>query len=406
MKGGSHMMDSALSKQMGRITFLLSSLVVAVACGASLQLLLNHAGNRRVTYVVAAGLIFLGVFWIRSVEHRLMDAGLPRWYFWPYFLFVFSVCATAHVAGLLDNPHTLMLFFALQIPTVFLQSKPALTNREEARSYSAYNQPVGHFLFLLRMLLLATFWVALFQLQTTAGRGLALWEMRLGLLIVALVWIYNVEGRLMDAGQPHSLSFPYCLLVSALCFLPAYFKITDHASLLAPALFVVLQIPTFFFCRKASPAVEPLSSSSIQPEASGLPALQPSETTGQIDPVGGFEFATRILILAGLLWVLHLLRGDTGYGRMAWALDAALDAASVFVCALWAISVKGRLKKLGRMRSYLDFCTLVFIVCLLVMAFAGAGFSQALVLFAVLQIPVMLMRRESILARLFLADAN
>ena len=45
-------------------------------------------------------------------------------------------------------------------------------------------------------------------------------------------------------------------------------------------------------------------------------------------------------------------------------------------------------------------------LCLLVMAFAGAGFSQALVLFAVLQIPVMLMRRESILARLFLADAD
>jgi hypothetical protein len=34
------------------------------------------------------------------------------------------------------------------------------------------------------------------------------------------------------------------------------------------------------------------------------------------------------------------------------------------------------------------------------------GFPQALVLFVVLQIPVVLMRRDSILARLFLADAD
>jgi hypothetical protein len=87
-------------------------------------------------------------------------------------------------------------------------------------------------------------------------------------------------------------------------------------------------------------------------------------------------------------------------------MDAALDAASALVCVLWAISVKGRLKELGRTRSYPDLCAIVLIACLLAVAFAGASFSQALILFVVLQIPVVLVRRESILARLFLADAN
>jgi hypothetical protein len=388
------MLDSAFSKQMGRITFLLSSLVVAVACGVALQLLLDHVENRRVTYVVAAGLIFLGVFWIRSVERRLMDAGLPRWVFWPYFFTIFAVCAAVHVLRLLDNPHTLILFFALQIPTVFLESKPASGSREERRSYPAYNHPVGQFLFLLRVLLVVAFWAALFRLQAAAGWGLALWEMRLGLLILAFAWMYNVEGRLMDAGLPRWCSVLYCLIVPALCLVPVCFQVTKDAYPLALALFAALQIPAVLFYRKTPRAAEP-----------STPNLQ-QEAAGQLDPVGGFEFATRILILAGLLCVLHLLRGDTGFGRIAWALDAALDAASVFVCVLWAVSVKGRLKTIGRTRSSLDLCALVLAACLLAVAFARASFSQALVLFVILQLPVVLVRRESILARALLADAN
>ena len=80
--------------------------------------------------------------------------------------------------------------------------------------------------------------------------------------------------------------------------------------------------------------------------------------------------------------------------------------ASVFVCVLWAVSVKGRLKTIGRTRSSLDLCALVLAACLLAVAFARASFSQALVLFVILQLPVVLVRRESILARALLADAN
>lgn len=396
------MSDSALLKQMGRITFLLSSLLVAVACGVAFRLLQAHPESRRFTYAVAAGLIFLGVFWIRSVEGRLMDAGLPRWLFWPYFLIVFASCAAAHVLKILDSQQTLMLFVAIQLPTVLLESNPASERREEMRRYPAYNKPVGRFLFLLRLLLLAALWGALFHLQAATGWGLALLEMRLGLVLVAFFWIYNVEGRLMDAGLPRWCSVPYCLIVPALCLVPVYLKVTEDTHPLALALFVLLQIPAVFF--KTAPVAEPLPQESSPQEA--VPSSAVSKPARQLDSVGAFEFATRVLILAGLLWVLHLLRGDTGFDHIARALDAALDAGSVFVCALWGVSVKGRLKKLERARSYLDFCAFVLVACLLAMAFAGASFSQALVLFVVLQFPVVLMRRESILARLFLVDAD
>jgi hypothetical protein len=398
------MSDSALLKQSGRITFLLSFLVVAVACAVALRFLLAYPESRRVTYAVAAGLIFLGVFWIRSVEGRLLDAGLPRWYFWPYFLIVFASCAAAHLLKILDSQQTLMLFVALQIPTVLLESNSASERREEMRRYPAYNKPVGRLLFLLRLLLLAALWGALFHLQAETGWGLALLEMRLGLVLVAFVWVYNVEGRLMDAGLPRWCSVPYCLIVPALCLVPIYLKVIEDTHPLALALFVLLQIPTVFF--KTKPVAEPLPQESSPQEAVPSSALQPSNPARQLDPVGGFEFATRVLILAGLLWVLHLLRGDTGFDHIARALGAALDAGSVAVCVLWGLSVKGRLKNLGRTRSYLDFCALVAVACLPSMAFAGVSYLQALVLFVVLQIPVVLMRRESILARLFLVDAD
>lgn len=401
------MLDSAFSKQMGRITFLLSCLVVAVACAGALRLLLTYPENRRVTYAVAGGLVLLGVFWIRSTERRLMDAGLPRWVFWPYFLLIFAACAAVHVLRLLDNPQTLMLFLALQIPTVFLESKPASGRGREENAPEAQvrNQPVGRFLFLLRVLLLVALWVALFHMQATATWGPALLEMRFGLALIAFIWIYNVEGRVLDAGLPHWASIPYCLLVPVLSLLPIYFKVAKDAYPLALALFVVLQISTIFLRGKTLLVAEPSSQNPNQ-QAVSSSALQPGTSAGQLDPVGGVEFASRILILAGLLWVLHLLRGDTGFGHIAWVLEASLDAASAVVCVLWAVSVKGRLKQLGRTRSYPDLCALVLIACLLALVVAGASFPQALVLFVVLQIPVVLVRKESILARLFLADAN
>lgn len=395
------MSGSALSKQIGRISFLLSSLLVALIGSGALQLLRSHAENRRATLAVECALVLLGVFWIRSLERRLRDAGLPRWLFWPYFLFVFTVCLGARARGVVDDTQTFLLFAALQLPTVLFRSRPSpAESRPPSASAPAdaeYNQPVGHFLFLLRLLLLAAFSAALFHLGETTGHGLALWEMRLGLVVAAFVWIYNVEGRLLDAELPRWWSIPYCLIVPTLCFLPVWFKLIDIP--LALALFVAVQLPTVFFYQKAIVA-EPSPPNTSPEETTGLPSKW------RIQPTGGVEFAVYILLIAGLWSGLHLLRGDITGGLKGLAWDVTLDAGSLLLDGLWIVSVRGRLKAAGRARSTFDLCAIVLLPCLLLFAFRVIGFPQALVLFVVLQIPVVLMRRDSILARLFLADAD
>jgi hypothetical protein len=84
----------------------------------------------------------------------------------------------------------------------------------------------------------------------------------------------------------------------------------------------------------------------------------------------------------------------------------ALDAGSWLLCVPWFFSVRGRLKALGRMRWTMVFCATVFFPCLLLFYFREISFQWALVLFAALQIPAVLLRRELIPARFFPEDSD
>jgi hypothetical protein len=392
MGGVFQLSNSILNKQMSRITYLLTSVAIAVLCGVAVLLLRSHAENRHLSLALEYSFAILGVFWIRSLERRLQDAGLPRWSFWPYFLLVFTACFGAHAKGL-GGPRTLALFILLQIPAFLLQSQPgpgeSPTGAAEKtrRSYPAYLRPVGRFLFPLRVLLLVAFGAAFFRLVQRTGPGVTRWEMCLALVILGFVWIFNVEGRALDARLPSWVPASYCLMAPGVCFLPFIFHIFSLPVALAS--FVALQILTVFLQTIPMPA-QPLS-----PE---------SEKARQMEPLAGFEFAVYILLIAGLWHVLHLLRGDAGGG--AWAIDLALDAGSLFLCLAWIVSVKLRLKNLGLTRWYVDFCSIVFILSLLAFAFRIMSFPHALVLFVVLQIPAAFVRREFIPASFFPADTD
>jgi len=154
---------SALSKQIGRITFLLSCVLVAGLSGAALRLLQAHAESRRAWMAVGYCLILLGVFWIRSLERRLADAGLPRWSFWPYFLIVFTGCLAAHGLKVATSPETLGLFLLLQLPAVLFESKsaPAELSPEGVKLPVKPARPVaplGAFEFAVFVLLIAGLW--------------------------------------------------------------------------------------------------------------------------------------------------------------------------------------------------------------------------------------------------------
>jgi hypothetical protein len=187
------------------------------------------------------------------------------------------------------------------------------------------------------------------------------------------------------------------------CVLPHFLKIINLQ--VALALFVVLQIPTIFFESRAVQAGPPPLDAGKQ-EASSSPAMQKDKPVRQAGQLDGFEFAVYIVLIAGLWHVLHLLRGDVGGGAMSWALDSALDAGALFLCLLWMISVKGRLRDAGLLRWAVDFCLIVFTTSLLPLAFRIISFPQALVIFAALQIPAIFIRRGSISSRLHPVDAD
>jgi len=265
---GAQLPGSALSKQFGRITFLFSCLLVAGLSWAAQRLLQAHAESRRAWMAVVYCLILLGVFWIRSLERRLADAGLPRWSFWPYFLVVFTGCLAAHLLKFTNSQETLGLFLLLQLPAVLFESK-------------------------------------------------------------------------------------------------------------------------------AAPA-------EIAPENVNLP-LKPAR---QVAPLSALEFAIFLMLIAGLWHVLHLLRGDVNGMSHARNWRYTLDAGSWLLCAPWYFSVRGRLQALGRMRWTMVFCATVIFSCLLLFYFSVISYPQALVLFAALQIPAVLLRREFIPVRFFPEDSD
>ena len=125
-----------------------------------------------------------------------------------------------------------------------------------------------------------------------------------------------------------------------------------------------------------------------------------------VTPLAAYEFAVYVLLIAGLWQVMHLLRGDVSGLAHSHGLKYALDGGSAFLCVLWIFCMRGRLMALGRLSWTLDYCTVVLTPCLLLFGLRLTSFTHAVILFVILQIPVVLVRRESISARFFPEDAD
>jgi hypothetical protein len=256
-----------LSKHFGRFPFLLSLITVAALSASAMFLLKSHEASHRAQLAVGYCLVILGVAWIRSLERRLADAGLPRWVFWPFFLIIFTACLGGHLMKKITGPETLGLFLLLQLPAMLFQSQPV-------------------------------------------------------------------------AAEPSP--------------------------------------------RTVAPA--------------------PRKPARPVTPIGAVEFSIYLFLLVNLWYVLHLLHIDVSGFVHVKALRIGLDGASVLLLAPWILCVRGRLQALGRLRWAMHFCALTLIPCLLLFYFNEMRFLQALILFAVLQIPAIILRREWISKRFISED--
>ncbi|MFZ1086133.1 MAG: hypothetical protein WAN35_14305 [Terracidiphilus sp.] len=244
------------SKYFGRILFLLSCLFTAGLTGEAVLLLRAHPESHRGLLLVQFSLVLLGVFWIRSLERRLAEAGLPRWSFWPYFLIVFTACFGGHVLKKINGPETLGLFLLLQLPAFLFQSQhaPAQIGVGVApvqRKPSRPGVPVGAAEFSIYLFLLFNLWNVLHLLHGDVSGFEHVKALRLtldaGSWLLIVPWFFSVRGRMKALGRLR-WTMHFCALTLIPCLMLFYCKALHFIEALI--LFTALQIPTVFLRRE------------------------------------------------------------------------------------------------------------------------------------------------------------
>jgi hypothetical protein len=115
------------NKTVGPFMFLLSVVLVS-SLWAAFEHLKMKLGGSVSPIIFDCGFSILGMLWTRVVEGRLRDAGLPRWYMWPYIVTLSLGCILLLICKVLDGPKVLGLFVVMQVPTVFIKSRTSIPN--------------------------------------------------------------------------------------------------------------------------------------------------------------------------------------------------------------------------------------------------------------------------------------
>jgi hypothetical protein len=260
-------------------------------------------------------------------------------------------------------------------------------------SNSPLSKQFGRISFLFSALLVAFLCgTALHLLRSHAESKRALFAVGYGMVLLGVFWTRSLERRLADGGLPRWIFWPYFLAVFTGCLGAHVLKFTNSRETLA--LFLLLQLPAALFPSKPAGA-ESSPSGALLKQTSSQFAWIRNKWTRNVAPLSQFEFAVFVLLIAGLLQILHLLRGDFRVTAHAREVRAALDAGSGLLGVLWVLSARGRLQALGLMRWTLELCFIVLAICVLPLALRAISFPVALAVFISLQVPAVLLRRES-----------
>lgn len=244
-------------KHLGRILFLLSCLLVAGLSGAALLLLRAHPWSHRGLLLVQFSLALLGVFWIRSLERRLHEAGLPRWSFWPYFLAVFTACFGAHAVKLANGPETLALFLLLQLPALLFPSQPPQEPSQQSsdpiksKQLSKPIAPLGAFEFAWYLFLIANLWEVLHLVHGDVGGFPHPTALKYAISacswLLLIPWFFIVRGRLQALGRAR-WAIAFCAVFFIPCFALTHFRFVNFTAALI--LFAALHISMIFLPRQ------------------------------------------------------------------------------------------------------------------------------------------------------------
>ena len=260
--------------------------LLTFACISLPLLWLESAFGRGIGPLIAhLGYGILYLVWVFKVLGRFADSGRSsNWFWFPFCITVTIASAVPAWFKLINHYETLAVFLLIQIPLVFLPSKPRpkepahpasagekYRERVARRQKGAMPLVVEPFAFLRRLLVIACL-CALLILMSASGGPTLVWIARCGYFILPFTWIMNATGRLQDAGLAHSW-YPsqYCLAVSVASLMPLAVRWVNAYEALA--IFAIVQIPTVFLKSKPKPE-EPL------PESTGS-----SDTTRQPPPV-------------------------------------------------------------------------------------------------------------------------
>jgi hypothetical protein len=181
--------------------------------------------------------------------------------------------------NLTNGYESLAIFVLIQIPTVFLRSKPRpvspipefaaipespiaeneladenpMPHAQDRRRTRA--KPIGPRSFMISLLVIAGIWLFFIYFEDVSGHNTGAWIARLGYAIMGFLWFGLAAGRFEDAGLFDGRLFLYVVAVPTVTLLPLILNLTNGYESLA--IFVLIQIPTVFLRGKSRPE-EPL----------------------------------------------------------------------------------------------------------------------------------------------------
>jgi len=421
------------SGRLGRVNFALRILAITGTAFALEFLggaLLHLTQLPHVLYVVQRVIVFgaLGTVLLRGIGQRLADAGLARWYRYP-FIAAWLLSVSLSAAWPSGWRVGLGLFLLVLILGCSIRGKPlpvGLTAvgatsipelvgpaRGQQHQPKLFNTPVS---FLRSLLTLACLWLPLIWLENISGGGIGVWLARLGYCILSLVWFFILIGRLNDAG--HLPRKRYGVLLTGLVLLlgtpghlPGLGWLTRLRDFFMPsypfvaatleawlrhvngyeklALFLVVQIPMALWPSKRRSAASATESDRRDKRLKGRAA---NAKTSDLVNCGPFEFP-RILFVIALFWVpfIYMDRASGG-GIGTWSARVAYCVLAFF----WMNFAHGRFVDAGLAHSEYSsqFFLVVATASLMPLAVHWVNGYGALAIFAGIQAPTAFLKSK------------